>query len=58
MIAALSGCGSGNAGTDNNSDSTSTDSLVDPSYNPRTETDSGAKQMNLDSTQVRDSSQN
>jgi hypothetical protein len=33
-------------------DSASTDSLTDPSYNPKVETDSAARQMNLDSTEV------
>lgn len=35
-------------------DSVSTDSLVNPSYNPKVEADSAAKDMNLDSTKLKD----
>lgn len=49
----LFGCGAGSGGNENNS--VNTDSIPEPSYNPRVETDSGAKQMNLDSTNLKDS---
>ena len=35
-------------------DSVSTDSLVNPSYNPKVEADSAAKDMNLDSSKLKD----
>lgn len=45
----------GNSGSESGSeDSVSTDSLVNPSYNPKVEADSAAKDMNLDSTQLKD----
>ena len=39
----------------NAEDSVSTDSLTNPSFNPEEEADSAAKQMNLDSTNLKDS---
>ena len=48
----------GNSGSESGSeDSVSTDSLVNPSYNPEVEADSAAKDMNLDSTQLKDTAQ-
>lgn len=44
-------CGEG-TGNGGDADSVSTDSIPDPSYDPRAETDSAARQMNLDSAQV------
>lgn len=51
IISSLIACGEGSGAT-NEADSVSTDSIPDPSYNPKVESDSGAKQMNLDSTQI------
>jgi hypothetical protein len=49
----LISCNNNSASGDNSSDSVSTDSLQSPSYNPKTEADSAAKQMNIDSPGVR-----
>ena len=49
------GCGNNTSGDDQPNDSASTAPITDPSYNPEKEADSAAKQMNLDSTQVKDS---
>jgi hypothetical protein len=54
FLAFAASCGQGTGAADAN-DSVSTDSIPEPSYNPRVDTDSGAKQMNLDSTQLKDS---
>lgn len=50
-------CGTGVKSGDDATDSVNTDTIPDPSYNPVVETDSGAKQMNLDSTNLKDSVQ-
>jgi hypothetical protein len=54
IVVVLFGCGEDGSGGEAGMDSASTDSLTDPSYNPRMETDSAARQMNLDSTEVND----
>jgi hypothetical protein len=54
MVLANCGDNSGNkSGTED--DSASTAPITDPSYNPKVEADSAAKQMNLDSTLHKDS---
>lgn len=60
VVVIMAGCGSGNgteAGAANGNDSVSTAPVTDPSYDPRVQTDSGAKQMNLDSTSFKDSAE-
>jgi hypothetical protein len=52
FVVVLVGCGENGSGAEDGMDSASTDSLTDPSYNPKVETDSAARQMNLDSTEV------
>lgn len=51
----LAGCGENTSGANQENDSVSTAPITEPSYNPETEEDSAAKQMNLDSTQLKDS---
>lgn len=54
VVRVLAAC-SGQSGTENGNDSASTTPITDPSYNPKVEADSAAKQMNLDSTLQKDS---
>lgn len=54
MMVLLS-CDSVDGRDGDSTDSVSTDSLKDPSYNPSVEADSAARQMNLDSTTLKDS---
>ena len=51
----IAGCGNNTSGDDQANDSASTAPITDPSYNPEKEPDSATKQMNLDSTQLKDS---
>ena len=55
VVIVLMACNNNSANEQGAEDSVSTDSLVDPSYNPKVEADSASKDMNLDSTQVKDS---
>lgn len=43
-------CGDQPGNNTDSQDSTSTDPITNPSYNPKAEADSAAKHMNLDST--------
>ena len=51
----LAGCEDHSGDEKQGSDSVSTAPVTDPSYNPKVEADSAAKQMNLDSTLQKDS---
>jgi PBP1b-binding outer membrane lipoprotein LpoB len=51
----FAGCSDNSDNTSNDDDSVSTAPITDPSYNPKVEADSAAKQMNLDSAQLKDS---
>jgi len=58
LITGLVSCDGSNAGKGDSPDSASTDSLNNPSFNPKVEADSAAGQMNLDSTNLKDSGTN
>jgi hypothetical protein len=55
LVIVLAGCGDNTSGNNQENDSASTAPITDPSYNPETEADSATKQMNLDSSQLKDS---
>jgi uncharacterized lipoprotein len=54
ILMVLAGCGDNSSNKEDANDSTSTAPITDPSYNPKVESDSAAKNMNLDSTLKKD----